>query len=185
MDNTARKKSPTKTLVLIALFTALIVVGTKITIPIFFIPFTLQVFFIVLAGKIGGKIVGLSSVVIFIALGLTGIPVFATGGGFDYAIRPTFGYILGFIPLAVLSGVPHNARVRSFSRELLWALVGDLTMYAVAVPYLYMVTTLVLGGDDKLADLLMSGFFIFIPSDFVQCLLASIIAVKLRPILKI
>ena len=79
----------------IALMTALTVAGAYITIPIPNLPFTLQTLSALLAGLILKRKDALISEIIYIALGLIGLPVFAAGGaGIAYVLRPSFGYVL-------------------------------------------------------------------------------------------
>ena len=83
------------------LFTALIGVGAflKITIPVQPVPmhFTLQFFFVLLCGLWLGPQKGAMAVGGYVLLGLFGVPVFAGGGGLGYVLRPSFGYLLGFV----------------------------------------------------------------------------------------
>lgn len=85
------QKINTKNLILCALFTALIVVGAFIRIPIPVVPFTLQFFFTMLAGLLLGGKLGFTSVATYIAMGLLGLPVFVEGGGLAYLLKPSFG----------------------------------------------------------------------------------------------
>ena len=84
-------KISTKNLILIGLFAALIVAGAFIKIPIPYVPFTLQFLFILFAGMLLGKRLGLLSQVVYLLIGLTGAPVFTNGGGPGYVLQPTFG----------------------------------------------------------------------------------------------
>jgi len=79
------------------MFVAMIVVGAFIKIPVPIVPFTLQFLFTMLAGILLGGKDGCRAVVIYIFLGLIGLPIFAEGGGFAYIFKPSFGYIIGFI----------------------------------------------------------------------------------------
>ena len=90
------------------LFAALIAVGAfiKINIPVqpFPMHFTLQFFFVLLAGYVMGARRGAACVCVYLAVGLAGIPVFAAGGGPAYLIRPTFGFLIGFVAAAWITG---------------------------------------------------------------------------------
>ena len=72
--------------ILCAIFTALIAIGAFIRIPVPVVPFTLQFLFTTLAGVLLGSRLGATSVVLYIALGLLGVPVFAEGGGPGYMV---------------------------------------------------------------------------------------------------
>ena len=79
-------------------------VGAFIKIPIPYIPFTLQIVPVYLAGALLGPRLGMLSQLCYVAIGLIGVPVFAEGGGFGYVFKPTFGYLLGYIAGAYLNG---------------------------------------------------------------------------------
>ncbi len=86
-------------------FALLTAIGAQLTIPVKPVPFTLQVMFVLLAGALLGAKKGAYSQLLYLALGITGLPVFAqTGeGGFGFAqlFGPTGGYLLAF-PVAAL-----------------------------------------------------------------------------------
>ena len=90
-------KSRTYKMILVALFAALIAVGAFIRVPVPLVPFTMQTFFVVLAGMLLGKKLGAASALVYLAIGLIGIPVFTQGGGIGYVLKPSFGDMIGFI----------------------------------------------------------------------------------------
>lgn len=108
----------TKTTIMIrcALFTALIAIGAFIQVPVPYLDyFTLQFLFVILSGMILGPKYGAISVVIYVLIGLMGIPIFAAGGGIQYIFRPSFGYLLGFIAAAFTVGiVAKNIKANKF-----------------------------------------------------------------------
>lgn len=77
-------------LILVAMFAALTAIGAFIKIPIPYVPFTLQFLFCAFAGMILGARLGALSQIIYVAIGLAGIPVFTEGGGIGYVFKPTF-----------------------------------------------------------------------------------------------
>ena len=98
------KKVNVQMLVLTALFTALTAVGAFIRIPTAWVSFTLQIFFTFLAGILLGPGWGALSQLIYVLLGLAGVPIFTQGGGFGWhawaeiwtgeswlAVDPTWG----------------------------------------------------------------------------------------------
>lgn len=69
-----------------------------ITIPIFTIPFTLQTFALFFAFDFLGDTKGLISLVVYLALGAIGVPVFSGfAGGAGHLLGPTGGYLVGFV----------------------------------------------------------------------------------------
>ncbi|NJO42051.1 MAG: biotin transporter BioY [Cyanobacteria bacterium CRU_2_1] len=65
---------------------------------------TCQIGAVLLIGCLGGRNAAAISQVAYLLLGLTWFNVFTQGGGLDYTLRPSFGYLLGFIPGAWICG---------------------------------------------------------------------------------
>ena len=87
----------TKDISLIALFSAIIVICSLVTIPSL-VPFTLQTFAVFLCLNILGAKKGVVSIFIYILLGVIGLPVFSGfNGGIGALLNVTGGYIIGFI----------------------------------------------------------------------------------------
>lgn len=95
-------------LVWIALMAALTGVGAVIAIPVAPfspVPITLQTMFVLLAGLILGPKGGLAAMLLYMAAGCLGLPVFAGGkSGLAAFIGPTGGFLIGFAPAALLCG---------------------------------------------------------------------------------
>ena len=97
-------KTRTKGLILISLFAALTAIGAFIKIPIPYVPITLQLLFCVYSGILLGARWGLYSQLLYLAIGLIGIPIFTNGGGPSYVLQPTFGYLVGFALCSYIVG---------------------------------------------------------------------------------
>lgn len=83
------KRLTTRELTLCSLFAALIAIGAFLQIPLpNFDYFTLQFFFVLMAGMLLGARLGAMSAALYVLTGLLGIPVFAAGGGISYVLRP-------------------------------------------------------------------------------------------------
>ena len=93
-----KKSWDVQKMVLTALFVALTAVGAFLKIPAGAVPFTLQILFTFLAGILLGPGWGALSQLIYVLLGLAGVPLFTGGGGLGYVLQPTFGFLLGLIP---------------------------------------------------------------------------------------
>ena len=63
-----------------------------------------QIGAVLLVGCLGGKNAGALSQIAYLVIGLSGLSVFDQGGGLQYLTKPSFGYLLGFIPGAWLCG---------------------------------------------------------------------------------
>ena len=101
-------KSSVNDIVMISLFSALIAVSSQICIPTppKFPPVTMQTFAIFLAGSMLGWKKGTLSVLVYIILGIIGIPVFAQlQSGIGVLFGMTGGYIIGFLLTAFITGL--------------------------------------------------------------------------------
>ena len=68
-------------MIFVALFAALTAIGGFIRIPLGPVPFTLQFLFSAYAGVLLGARLGLYSQILYVGIGLLGIPIFTRGGG--------------------------------------------------------------------------------------------------------
>ena len=101
--------------------------------------FTLQFFFVLLAGLILGADKGAISVGCYVLLGLVGVPIFAAGGGIGYIFRPSFGYLVGFIVSAYVTGKVCEKLKASYKNYLLACLAGFVVTYAIGIVYKFII----------------------------------------------
>lgn len=102
-NNKINKKQITYDIILIGLFTSVLIICSWITIPTL-IPFTLQTLAICLITLLLGLKKGTIAIILYIILGLIGLPVFNSfRSGFSVILGPTGGYIIGFIPMLLVS----------------------------------------------------------------------------------
>lgn len=174
----------TNKMILAALFTALTTVGAFIKIPVFPVPVTLQFFFTALSGILLGPYWGAASQIVYVLLGLTGVPVFAGGGGLFYVFNPSFGYLIGFIAASFLIGIVVKAGSARFISVFSACLLGSLAMYLIGVCYLYIILRFMSHAAVPAGKLLISGFLIFLPGEIVKCVAASLLGTKMMPVLK-
>ncbi len=178
-------KISTKDLVFCGIFSALIAVGAFLKIPVPPVPISMQTFFVTLAGLFLGSCFGSVSVLVYICIGLIGIPVFTSGGGIMYVFTPTFGYLLGFVLSAFLTGLLIKDKTNPSIKELSIAVfVGAFSTYIVAISYYFLLTQLYFGTDFVLSSVLWGFFVIFIPGDIAKCVVAVVIGKKLLPVYK-
>lgn len=166
-----------RSLILAALLGALTAIGAWLQIPVGITSITLQFLFTAFAGVLLGWKWGAVSQLLYVAIGLLGLPVFTQGGGIGYVLQPSFGFLLGLIPAAAVIGAL-TARHRSHPAVFLAALVGDLVLYLVAVPYMYLIMRLYLGSDATLAALVLK-MAVFIPGDLIKLAIVTLAAPSL------
>lgn len=178
------KKAPdVKSMVLIAVFAALSCIGAFIRIPMGSLPFTLQLLFTNLAGLMLGGRRGASSVLLYIFIGLVGLPVFAQGGGPGYILLPSFGYLLGMALGAFLAGRIFEKSRGGFVPAFLAGLLNIAVTYTIGTAYFAAITVFYLGGEIELTGLLLGCCVVFIPGDAISCALGASLASRLCPII--
>ncbi|MEG0258978.1 MAG: biotin transporter BioY [Lysinibacillus sp.] len=175
-----KHKLSTISLVMIAMFAALTAIGAFIKIPLPVVPFTLQIVFVFLAGCLLGSRNGFMSQLVYIGIGLAGLPVFTQGGGITYVLQPTFGYLIGFALAALVIGWMIE-RVESPTKKHFIAanIVGLFLIYAVAVPYLYVSLNFWLDVKSSWSHILLVGFLNSIVIDFCLAVVTALLAERL------
>lgn len=177
-------KFTTRELVLIPLFTALMVVGAKLSIPLPAVPITFQLFFCVYAGLLLGARNGFISQVLYIAIGLIGLPVFTYGGGPQYVFNPTFGYIIGFALCSLILGLcVDRMKDVKFVKMLVICLIGYAFVYIFGNIYFYFIKDLYVGQPMALSAI----FKMMIPymiKDLILVVIAAYTSTIILPILK-
>lgn len=169
-------------MVLIAVFTAIIAVCSWITVPGVAgqVPFTLQTFAVfVTAGVLGVK-KGMVSLIVYVLLGLAGVPVFSGfTGGVGVIIGPTGGYIIGFFGSVLLIGVIMNVAKEKnetvkIAVSVIAMILGDLACFAVGTAWFMVVTS------TNLVGALTMCVIPFIIPDIVKIILATIIVSRIK-----
>ena len=169
----------TRGLVLAGLFAALTAAGAFVRIPLGVSAVTLQTLFTALAGLLLGARWGMVSQGVYVLLGLAGVPVFTLGGGPGYLLQPSCGFLLGLIPAAGVTGALAGPG-RSRRRLLPACLAGELVLYLVGVPYMYLVLNGYLGRGLPLGAVLQAGMLVYLPGDALKIALAVLLARTLR-----
>lgn len=125
--------------------------SAKISVPVQPVPVTLQTLAVaVLAAGFGWRI-GVATVALYIVEGLSGLPFFAYGGGPQYLLSPSFGFIVGYLPMAWIIGraADRGASGRLF-RMFGWMLVGDAAAFIIGYAWLLAVASLIVGSGAAL-----------------------------------
>lgn len=179
-------KISTRNIIMAALFAALTAIGSLITIPIGPVPITLQDMFPVLAGLMLGAEIGALSQIVYILIGLVGLPVFAGAtGGIHSIFTPSFGYVIGFLLAAfVIGGLNKRVKKLTFIRAFLLGVIGMIVIYAVGIPYLYFMLNNFLGKKVTIAYAIKVGCLLCIPGDIIKTIVVAIFASHLVPLLK-
>ena len=185
MSNVTKNHKKIKNVILCSLFASLIAIGAFIKIPVPVVPFTLQFLFTTLAGLLLGSKLGALAVMSYIAVGLAGIPVFAAGGGINYILQPSFGYLIGFALGAFVTGKIAES-FKNLSLKILIAanFAGLLTVYSLGMIYYALISNFYLGSPIGLWPLFLYCFILAVPGDIALCLLSASIGKFLIPVLR-
>lgn len=173
------KRQTIQNISLTALFAALIALCTWITVPSV-VPFTMQTFAVCLAVGLLGTKRGTLAVLVYIALGAAGLPVFSGfRGGVGVLVGSTGGYILGFVLGALVGGL----LLHRFGKGVL--LLSAAFAACVAVCYLfgslwyYLLYTHTTGAIG-FGSVLVTCVLPFIPADALKIALAVVLTRRLR-----
>lgn len=172
-------------LCLCAIFTALSALGAFLRIPIPYLPITLQNFFTTLAGLLLGARLGAASVGIYVLLGLVGVPIFTEGGGFMYVLKPSFGYLVGFVIGAFAAGlIAHRTKRPSLPRLFAASATGFAMIQIIGMVYFFAAKNLWIAGDGMSVKALFSVVVLpTIPGDIIKIIATALLAKKLIPLL--
>ncbi len=169
-----------RTMTRVALFAALTAVGAFIRIPLGYSSITLQTFFTAMAGCVLGPWYGALSQLVYVALGLVGLPIFTQGGGIGYLMQPTCGFLLGLIPAAWVIG--RIAGRKPEPKQIVPAcLLGYGVLYAIGVPYMALILNTFLGKGMGFSAIMWAGMIPFLPGDMIKILCITLL---MPPILR-
>ncbi len=114
--------------------TIVLAAAAHLRVPFIPVPATLQSLGVALIAAAFGARLGVATVVLYIVEGLSGLPVFTNGAGPAYVLSPTFGFILGWLPMAVIIGM---AADRGLSRRIVPLAVVMIAADAVSFLFGY------------------------------------------------
>ncbi|MBX3567563.1 MAG: biotin transporter BioY [Rhizobiaceae bacterium] len=151
----------------------LLALSAKISVPFYPVPLTMQTFVVIGLGLALGPTRGLAAVLLYLAEGAAGLPVFAgtpeKGIGIAYMMGPTGGYLAGYIPAVLVAG---RLAQRGWDRNTVLTLAAALLAGAVIyVPGLLWLGNVI--GFDK--PVLHYGLYPFVFGDIVKAALAALV----------
>ena len=161
-------KTHYKNIALILFGTLLLAVSSKIQVPFWPVPMTMQTFIVFIIGMSFGWKLAFSTLIAYLVEGALGLPVFAKGGGLLYLMGPTAGYLYGMaIAAGVIGFFAERGYNKSYIKSLISLMIGTIIIFVLGVGYLGSV----IGYDKALAG----GLYPFIPSEFFKIGLAVIL----------
>jgi biotin transport system substrate-specific component len=168
-----------------AVFAALIAVSGFIAVPLpGGVPIVLKNLFVVLSGTVLGGFYGGVALLIFIAAGLFGVPVFVIPGGPGVFTTPLGGYIIGYfiasLTAGLVCGLPKISEKKIspvfLARLCLASFLGFLLILLCGVFYMMRLNSMPLNAA------MTAGLVPFIIGDLIKFIVSVPLAIKLRPI---
>ncbi|MFW5998893.1 MAG: biotin transporter BioY [Halanaerobiaceae bacterium] len=170
------KKLTVNDMILSALFAALTGILSYLIIPLPFspVPVTGQTLAVMLTGSLLKTRQAVLSIILFLLMGIAGIPVFSGGtAGIGVLVGPTGGYLFGFlIGVIVISKICNN---NSYKRIATACIIGGIFM--VHIPGFIWMSLIT---DMSIKKALMAGSIPFLPGDLIKVIIATFITIKMR-----
>lgn len=162
---------------IIAIFTALMCVLSPISIPIEPVAITLATFVVYLLGAVFSWKISLPIVLLYLLLGMAGMPIFSKfQGGLQVLAGPTGGFLIGYIPCALI-----EALIVGRGKKKIWVypvamIVGTIVLYAFGTGWF-----LIYGkGNYGFGKAMMLCVVPFLPGDALKIALATLAGFRLR-----
>ena len=166
-----------KYLLIIFLGSILLTISSKIKIPFYPVPMTMQTFVVLFLGMSFGYKIGLATVSLYLLEGIIGLPVFSNspekGVGIIYFTGPTMGYLIGFLFATFLAGY-FNFKVNVFY-TFLKLIISVSVIYILGIFWLGNL----IGWDKPILPLGVSPFLL------AELFKVSILAILSKKIIKL
>ena len=158
---------------------ALLCIISPISIPIGDVPVSLATFVIYLSVWLLGSYGSMISVIVYLLIGMAGLPVFSSGGsGLGKLSGPTGGYLIGYVFLALISGII----MKVCRHNVVISIVG--MVIATAVLYAFGTAWFIIQLSTSLKYALTVCVWPFIPFDMVKIIISAVIGKPARLALK-
>ena len=173
MENT--KKMNTHQLTLIGVMTAVTCILGPLSLPIGIVPISLTNLAIYFAIYVLGGKRGTISYIVYLFIGLIGLPVFSGfSGGFTKLFGPTGGYLIGFIFMAFISGIFIDKFSNKIYMCFLGMVLGTIITYIIGTAWLSYQAHITFNAA------LTAGVLPFIPGDLAKMVIASLIGPQIK-----
>ena len=163
-----------KSILVILLGSIILAISSKIKIPFYPVPMTMQTFVVLLIGMSFGYKIGLATISLYLIEGIIGLPVFSNsperGVGLVYFTGPTMGYLIGFLSACFLASL--IKKNDNYFIIFIKLILSVSTIYILGVLWL---GTLI--GWDK--PIIQLGVVPFLLAEFFKISLLTILAKKI------
>ncbi len=158
---------------------ALMCVLSPLSIPLEPVPITLATLVLYLLGSILDPLSATLTIFLYLLLGAAGLPVFSKyQAGFSTILGPTGGFLLGYLPCVFLESLLLYKRANHKWIYPIAMLLGTIVLYAFGT------TWLILSANYEIGKAMAIAVLPFLPGDAIKITLASLLGVRLRPLLQ-
>ncbi len=173
-----KKQFMVKNLTITAMMTAILCVLAPFYIPIGDVPITAATLVIYIAAVLLGTKRSIICVILYILIGMVGIPVFSGWkSGFAVIAGPTGGYLIGYIFIALCTGLSQKigrGKIPKIPMLLLGMLLGTLICYTLGTTWLALQLSL------SFEAALWAGVIPFLLGDIIKFIVTVVIAIPVR-----
>lgn len=181
-----RKKTVLVQAVLATLFSALISAGAFIQIPLpSGVPLVIQDMMVLLSGILLGPLWGSFSVLLFLILGIIGLPVFSGKAGIQVLLSgPTGGFLIGYLAAAFCCGILVHFLVKKQGGKLYWLKLSIVAILGTIVLFVFGVAGFMRITDASYIKTITLVVVPFIPGNIIKAVLLVLLSGKFLPIIK-
>ena len=152
----------------------ILALSSKIKIPFYPVPMTMQTLSVLVIGVLFGWKLGIATILLYLFEGIIGLPVFAgtpeKGIGLVYFTGPTMGYLLGFIPAVFFSGL---LKV-NFEYNLFLRFILNFVLFAFSISFIYIFGLIWLNNFVPADKLFTLGALPFLPAEILKISLLAV-----------
>tara|TARA_Y100000590_G_C15603732_1_gene971144 strand:- start:14 stop:583 length:570 start_codon:yes stop_codon:yes gene_type:complete len=162
---------------LILFGTLILTISSKIQVPFWPVPMTMQTFVVFLIGMTYSMRLSFFTLIAYLFEGAMGLPVFAAGGGLVYLTGPTAGYLYGMtLAVVLISYLADKGFGYSYVKTILTLLIGSVIIFSLGIIYL--------GSIIGYSKAIQAGLIPFIPSEIFKIGLAVAIIPTIQRFIK-
>ena len=149
-------------------------ISSKIKIPFYPVPMTMQTLVVLMIGVGFGWKLGLATVSLYLFEGIIGLPVFSgtpeKGIGLIYFTGPTMGYLVGFLPAVFFAGL---LKVY-YKYNLILRFILNFILYTFSVSFIYLFGLIWLVNFVPVEKIWMVGAMPFLPAELLKITILTV-----------
>ena len=171
-----------RNMMLAAIFAAFMIISSYIVLPIGPVPHTLQPLVVLLSGVLLGHKWGPISIIVWVVLGVLGLPVFNQGqAGAVMLIGPTGGFIFGFIVCSWLAGLLTEKNLQAgYAKTFFYLLIALIVAYIMGLIGFKLSFQYFLHKPMTWEKSVLIAIAPFLPFDIIKAAIAYCVGVKVR-----